>query len=49
MPAGISEGNYHWLGDYEQCEGLKVFVFYFNLDESHYSNLALITLMEDIV
>ncbi|KAI6241539.1 Nose resistant to fluoxetine protein 6 [Aphelenchoides fujianensis] len=23
MPAGISEGNYHWLGDYEQCQTLK--------------------------
>ncbi|KAI6187919.1 Nose resistant to fluoxetine protein 6 [Aphelenchoides besseyi] len=23
MPSGISEGNYHWLGDYEQCQMLK--------------------------
>uniref|UniRef100_A0AC35GYJ0 Nose resistant-to-fluoxetine protein N-terminal domain-containing protein n=1 Tax=Panagrolaimus sp. PS1159 TaxID=55785 RepID=A0AC35GYJ0_9BILA len=24
MPSGISDGNYHWLGDYEQCEMLKL-------------------------
>nr|CAD2199582.1 unnamed protein product [Meloidogyne enterolobii] len=23
MPSGISDGNYHWLGDYEQCQRLK--------------------------
>uniref|UniRef100_A0AC34Q5X8 Nose resistant-to-fluoxetine protein N-terminal domain-containing protein n=1 Tax=Panagrolaimus sp. JU765 TaxID=591449 RepID=A0AC34Q5X8_9BILA len=23
MPSGISDGNYHWLGDYEQCLQLK--------------------------
>ncbi|CAD5215712.1 unnamed protein product [Bursaphelenchus okinawaensis] len=23
MPAGISDGNYHWLGDYEQCYALQ--------------------------
>uniref|UniRef100_A0A915BP85 Nose resistant-to-fluoxetine protein N-terminal domain-containing protein n=2 Tax=Parascaris univalens TaxID=6257 RepID=A0A915BP85_PARUN len=23
MPSAISEGNHHWLGDYEQCMGLK--------------------------
>ncbi|KAE9556099.1 hypothetical protein FO519_000733 [Halicephalobus sp. NKZ332] len=23
MPSGISDGNYHWLGDYEQCVQLK--------------------------
>uniref|UniRef100_A0A914DYA0 Nose resistant-to-fluoxetine protein N-terminal domain-containing protein n=1 Tax=Acrobeloides nanus TaxID=290746 RepID=A0A914DYA0_9BILA len=23
MPSGISDGNYHWLGDYEQCRFLK--------------------------
>lgn len=23
MPSGISDGNYHWLGDYEQCVELK--------------------------
>uniref|UniRef100_A0AC35TMK9 NRF domain-containing protein n=1 Tax=Rhabditophanes sp. KR3021 TaxID=114890 RepID=A0AC35TMK9_9BILA len=22
MPSGISDGNYHWLGDYEECENL---------------------------
>jgi hypothetical protein len=25
MPSGISDGNYHWLGDYEQCQRLKKF------------------------
>ncbi|KAL3068429.1 hypothetical protein niasHT_030720 [Heterodera trifolii] len=23
MPSGISDGNYHWLGDYEQCLRLR--------------------------
>ncbi|KAI3409910.1 hypothetical protein GPALN_006283 [Globodera pallida] len=23
MPSGISDGNYHWLGDYEQCQRLR--------------------------
>ncbi|KAI1729179.1 nose resistant to fluoxetine protein 6 [Ditylenchus destructor] len=23
MPSGISDGNYHWLGDFEQCQRLK--------------------------
>lgn len=23
MPSGISDGNYHWLGDYEQCHRLN--------------------------
>ncbi|KAK0417621.1 hypothetical protein QR680_013115 [Steinernema hermaphroditum] len=23
MPSGISDGNYHWLGDFEQCERLS--------------------------
>lgn len=27
MPSGISDGNYHWLGDYEQCLELKRLVF----------------------
>lgn len=27
MPSGISDGNYHWLGDYEQCQRLKELVF----------------------
>uniref|UniRef100_A0A915LXR9 Nose resistant-to-fluoxetine protein N-terminal domain-containing protein n=1 Tax=Meloidogyne javanica TaxID=6303 RepID=A0A915LXR9_MELJA len=25
MPSGISDGNYHWLGDYEQCQRLKTY------------------------
>uniref|UniRef100_A0A7E4V1X0 NRF domain-containing protein n=1 Tax=Panagrellus redivivus TaxID=6233 RepID=A0A7E4V1X0_PANRE len=32
MPSGISDGNYHWLGDYEQCESLKIN----NLFNGHY-------------